>query len=105
MAATSLAVPSVEDMRSILCVLLSLGSGWLFILSCESRLGAMGRAACATCSWVRRIAREGGMISSESELELDNEGLISVASVTNAGGTGGRKVVVGAEVEKSVELG
>jgi hypothetical protein len=45
------------------------------------------------------------MISSESELELDNEGRISAASVTNAGGTGGRKVVVGAEVEKRVELG
>lgn len=48
MAATSLAVPSVEDMRSILCV--SLDSDWLLILSCDSRLGAMGRAAWATCS-------------------------------------------------------
>ncbi len=86
-------------------MLLSLGSGWLLILSCDSRLGAMGRVAWATCSWVLRIAREGGMIPSESELELEGDGLISAASVTNAGGTGGRKVVVGAEVEKRLELG
>lgn len=107
MAATSLAVPSVEDMRSILCVLLSLDSGWLLILSCDSRLGAMGRAACATCSWVRRIAREGGMVSSESELELEleSEDCISAASETKVGGTGSRNVAVGAEVEKRLGLG
>jgi hypothetical protein len=45
------------------------------------------------------------MISSESELELESEGLIPADLVMNAGGTGGRKVVVGAEVEKRVELG
>lgn len=46
------------------------------------------------------------MISSESSLELDNDGRISVASEGNAGGICGRMVVVlGAEVENRVELG
>jgi len=104
MAATSFAVPSAEEMRTILCV--SCRSDWLLMLSRDSRLGAIGRAAWATCSWVRRIARDAGMISSESSLELENDCLISDASGKEvAGGTGGRKgVVLGAEVEK-VELG
>ena len=63
MAATSFAVPSAEEMRTILCV--SCSSDWLLMLSRDSRLGAIGRAAWATCSWVRRIARDAGMTPAE----------------------------------------
>jgi hypothetical protein len=77
------------------------------MLSRDSRLGAIGRAAWATCSWVRRIARDAGMISSESSLELEKDCLISDALREEfAGAAGGRKgVVLGAEVEEKVELG
>lgn len=67
--------------------------------SCDSRLGAIGRAAWAICSCVRRAAREAlpGFWPS-----VDSEGFISAAAVTGRFegiGCWGKEVDVGAEVE------
>ena len=72
-AATSFVVPSAEEMRSILWE-----SSWDMLLSTDSSFGAMGRAAWAICSLVRRAARE--RCIAESLLPMESEAFISTES-------------------------